>query len=170
MKKHLWTTSFFIVFFDFLTKLLTVKFVPVMGVLDNEYPFGGLAVFENIFGIGFSINHVVNEGAAWGVFSGYGHLLFIFRCVVIIALFLYLLFADAAQKYFFPTLLIFSGAIGNVIDYLIYGHVIDMFHFTFGGYSFPIFNVADSCITIGAICYVMFSFFERSKTMVGRHT
>jgi signal peptidase II len=38
-----------------------------------------------------------------------------------------------------------------VLDYLLYGHVIDFFHFVFWGYSFPIFNCADSYITLGVL-------------------
>ncbi|MBU6446833.1 MAG: signal peptidase II, partial [Verrucomicrobia bacterium] len=55
----------------------------------------------------------------------------------------------------FPIWLVVTGAIGNVLDYCLYGHVIDFIHFTFWGYSFPIFNVADSCITIGILTLLL---------------
>lgn len=48
--------------------------------------------------------------------------------------------------------LIMGGATGNLIDYFRFGYVIDMFHFTFWGYSFPVFNFADAAISIGALC------------------
>jgi Lipoprotein signal peptidase len=47
--------------------------------------------------------------------------------------------------------LIVTGAIGNAFDYWRYGHVIDFLHFTFWGSSFPVFNLADAYITLGAI-------------------
>lgn len=46
--------------------------------------------------------------------------------------------------------LIVTGAAANAFDYLRYGYVVDFFHFTFWGYSFPIFNLADTYITLGA--------------------
>jgi signal peptidase II len=48
-------------------------------------------------------------------------------------------------------ILIFSGAIGNLIDRTLHGEVIDFIDFVINGYHFPAFNVADSCITIGVI-------------------
>jgi len=47
-------------------------------------------------------------------------------------------------------MLIVSGALGNVIDRLRHGHVVDFVHAHWGEHSFPAFNVADSCITVGA--------------------
>ena len=50
--------------------------------------------------------------------------------------------------------LIFAGAIGNLIDRVLFGTVVDFFHFMIGGYSWYIFNVADSSVTIGMILYI----------------
>lgn len=51
--------------------------------------------------------------------------------------------------------LIMGGALGNVIDRLVYGHVVDFLHFHYDDRYFPAFNVADSAITAGAICLII---------------
>ena len=45
--------------------------------------------------------------------------------------------------------LILAGAISNVIDTFVYGHVVDMIHFTFWGYDYAVFNLADSAVCLG---------------------
>lgn len=47
--------------------------------------------------------------------------------------------------------LVVSGALGNIIDHFLYGHVVDYIRFHVGGWTFPIFNLADSYITVGAV-------------------
>jgi signal peptidase II len=124
---------------DIVTKVLAMHWIPHLSY--GPYPFGGIEVFS-LGGITFSLNYVVNTGAAWGLFAGYSGLLFGLRTAIIFAL---IFFVPKRL----PIWLVVTGAVGNAIDYCLYGHVIDFFHFTFWGYSFPIFNVADACITIG---------------------
>ncbi len=57
--------------------------------------------------------------------------------------------------------LILGGAVGNLIDRIAYGHVIDFIHFSVGDWSFPIFNIADSAITVGAILLIAHMFLVR---------
>lgn len=142
---------------------MTTVAIPPFSIVESDFPFGGIPIFENLFGVSFSLNYVENQGAAWGLFSGYTELLLLFRCVVIGILFLYLLSIKRSNSHYYPLLLIFSGACGNVIDYFLYGYVVDMFHFVFWGYSFPIFNVADSLITIGAIWFAALAFVEKKE-------
>ncbi|CAG9295809.1 signal peptidase II [Celerinatantimonas diazotrophica] len=59
--------------------------------------------------------------------------------------------------------LVISGALGNVIDRLLYGYVIDFLDFHYGSYHWPAFNVADSCICIGAVLLILDSFIHPSK-------
>jgi signal peptidase II len=59
--------------------------------------------------------------------------------------------------------LIIGGAIGNVIDRLHYGAVMDFLDFYIGGYHWPAFNVADSAITVGAVLFVSESLFGASE-------
>jgi signal peptidase II len=56
--------------------------------------------------------------------------------------------------------LILAGALGNLIDRVFRGHVIDFLDFHIGRHHWPFFNVADSCISIGA-CLLIFVFFRR---------
>lgn len=98
------------------------------------------------FGVTFSLDFVTNTGTAWGLFSNHPQLLFWFRVAILIGLVVYALRKKGSA---FPFWLVAVGALGNVLDYCFYGYVIDFFHFTFWGYSFPVFNWADSYITLG---------------------
>ena len=51
--------------------------------------------------------------------------------------------------------MILSGGLGNLIDRVVWGHVIDFIHFYYENYSFYIFNLADTFITIGVIIYIL---------------
>jgi len=59
--------------------------------------------------------------------------------------------------------LILGGALGNVIDRAVYGHVVDFLHFHYGDAFFPAFNVADSAITAGAICLIIDALIQAFK-------
>ena len=132
----------FLLCLDISTKIMAIEYIPHL--TGGQYPFGGFGIFS-LGGVTFSLNYVVNTGAAWGLFAGHSGLLFTLRTGIILGL---LFFAPKKVLIW----LIVTGAIGNAIDYCLYGHVIDFFHFTFWGYSFPVFNVADSCISIGVMC------------------
>lgn len=60
--------------------------------------------------------------------------------------------------------LILGGALGNVIDRLWHGHVIDFLDFHYAGWHWPAFNVADSTITVGAVIILFLAAFGRSET------
>ena len=59
--------------------------------------------------------------------------------------------------------LILGGAIGNLWDRLVQGYVVDFVSLHYGGYYFPAFNVADSAITVGAICMILDSFLSKPE-------
>lgn len=141
--------GFVVLFADMATKYLTQAHLPLMGNSLPWYPYGGIGIFENFYGIEFSITHATNLGAAWGVLADYSRLLFVFRLVLIAGLLVYFPKTSGLTRYGFA--LILAGAIGNVIDILLYGHVIDMIHFVFWGYDYPVFNIADSAIFIGVL-------------------
>ncbi len=64
--------------------------------------------------------------------------------------------SQAAQKLFsFAIACILGGAAGNVIDRILYGYVVDFLDFHWKGWHFPAFNVADSAITLGAVCLIL---------------
>ena len=73
-----------------------------------------------------------------------------------IAFIVYMLRQHGGQKLFAWALtLILGGAIGNVIDRLLHGYVVDFIQVHYGGWYFPAFNLADSAITLGAICLIL---------------
>lgn len=120
-----------------------------MGQSFYAYPYGGIPIFKNFLGIEFSISHLTNHGAAWGMLSNYQDLLLIVRIFLIIGMLVYLVYINRIKAWRFPLALMIVGATGNIIDYFIYGHVVDMLHFVLWGYDFPVFNIADSAVTIG---------------------
>jgi signal peptidase II len=144
---------------DIISKYWVYRNVAKMSFLYPFYPFGGIGIFK-VFGISFSINLVENTGAAWGLFDKYPLILFFIRVVIVLALIGYLLIFNRDRKKDLPLALIISGAIGNILDFIFYKKVIDMFHFNFWGYSYPVFNLADSMITIG-IVWLFFTFLKR---------
>jgi signal peptidase II len=149
--------------FDVVSKVLASQFVPAILPKIFGYPFGGISIFE-VSGLSFSLNTVVNSGAAWGIFQGHSGLLFLLRAAIIGGLVVYLAFFNKGKSPALPLWLIVTGAIGNGIDYLAYGHVIDFFHFCFWGYSFPIFNLADCYISLGVISLLLFSRSAKYRT------
>lgn len=157
MRKTWFAFFAFLLALDIATKALVSAFVPLMSPFDSVYPFGGIGLFSHFFGVSFSINYVVNTGAAWGAFSGHSGLLFILRTAIIFGMFAYLLFSKKQTTPKIPLWIVATGALGNAIDYCVYGHVVDFLHFTFGGHSFPLFNIADSCITLGVLGLLIFS-------------
>ncbi|HRW58667.1 MAG TPA: signal peptidase II [Chlamydiales bacterium] len=146
---------------DVFSKLYVHHHVLKMASYYPSYPYGGIAVFENFFGIDFSINHVVNKGAAWGVFSNYPKLLIVLRLTILVILGLFIWKGQLKKRFIYPLLIIIFGAVGNLIDIVLYSHVVDMFHFRFWGYSYPVFNIADSMIFIGMVWLVIASLTEK---------
>ena len=142
---------------DLLSKMGAIEWVPSMSSADRTYPYGGIGIFPDLLGISFSLNFVVNTGAAWGLFAGHSGFLFVLRASIIGCLLAYLLFFDRGRTPKFPLWLVVTGAIGNAIDYALYGHVIDFFHFVVWGHSFPIFNFADSYISLGVVGLLLFT-------------
>ncbi|MCB1136099.1 MAG: signal peptidase II [Chlamydiia bacterium] len=134
---------------DMLTKWATVQYIPLIHTGPYLYPYQGIGVFQNFLGIEFSLCHTSNTGAAWGMFGDWQMYLLALRVCLIFAIAAYVALYVTDRRMQFPFALILTGAIGNVIDYFVYGHVIDMLHFVLWGYDFPVFNVADSLITLG---------------------
>jgi signal peptidase II len=146
------TAIAFILFIgDALLKSYIHSEIPSIMTASPFYPYGGIGIFRGWHGIDFSIVHVINRGAAWGVFSSLQEYLFYARMAIIGGLLSYLFFVPASVYRKFCLMLIATGAIGNVADYFIYGHVVDMFYFIFWGYSYPVFNLADSFIFMGIV-------------------
>lgn len=108
----------------------------------------------------FNIVRAHNTGAAFSFLaaaSGWQRWLFSGIAVVAVVLILYLLRRHAQQKLFaFALACILGGAIGNVVDRLLRGYVVDFLQVHWhDAWYFPAFNVADTAITIGAACLIL---------------
>jgi signal peptidase II len=111
--------------------------------------------------LGFHFTYVQNTGAAFGIFQDGTLPLAILSALVSTAILVYLILRGkripALQRYALAS--IFAGAIGNMVDRFRLGYVIDFIHFNVSGFSFPVFNVADSCVVVGAILLIGSSLF-----------
>ncbi len=153
----------FLLGIDQISKFWVSHAVPLLLSYHGGYPFGGIPIFC-MKGLTLSLNQTFNTGIAWGLWEGHAAFWFGLRLVAIAALFAYFVCVFWSRvREAFCIGLILAGAIGNVLDYLLYGHVIDFLHVAFGRYSFPIFNVADSCITLGAIGLLIASGRQKEK-------
>ena len=121
---------------DQLTKWLAVAF------LEGQPSF---PIWQDVLHLTFA----KNEGAAFGMLSNHRWVFMIFSTVAIIGLLIYLFRFRPKSRYVQITLaMIVGGGIGNMIDRVILGYVIDFIDFTL--INFAIFNVADSFVTVGA--------------------
>jgi signal peptidase II len=107
----------------------------------------------------FNIVRVHNHGAAFSFLagaSGWQRWFFTALGVVAAVAIFWMLKKHAGQKLFsFAMACILGGAIGNVVDRVLYGYVVDFLDFHWSGMHFPAFNVADSAITVGAAFLIL---------------
>lgn len=107
----------------------------------------------------FNLVRVHNSGAAFSFLagaSGWQRWFFTALGVLAALVILWMLKSHGGQKLFaFSLACILGGAIGNVIDRVLYGYVVDFLDFHWRGWHFPAFNIADSAITIGAACLIL---------------
>lgn len=124
-----------ILFVDRLTKIWAQNYLMPAGAFE-VLPF-------------FHLTYVENTGAAWGMFAGRSTLL-IGISVALLGGLLFFRKAWMGENDWcrYGTALVVGGAIGNLYDRVVYGFVVDFFDFL----VWPVFNVADSCITVGACC------------------
>lgn len=147
---------------DFASKYFIQKYIPI-GHSTAGFPYDGIGIFKNFIGIEFSVIHATNKGAAWGLFANFQTLLMAFRIIFVSGLGVYSIFFNQHKEWRIPLTLIFAGAIGNIVDYFLYGYVIDFLQFNFWGYDYPVFNIADSAIFIGISWILISSFFKDKK-------
>ena len=100
----------------------------------------------------FSIYHIENKGAAFSIFNGATIVLIILSVLVLAFLHYYVLTEKTMTNWrVFSLGIIIGGILGNLIDRILYGAVIDYLSFDLFGYGFPVFNIADIGITIGFV-------------------
>lgn len=155
-----WLTLIIVVLADQLSKFAVAATIPAGGSLSSE-PGSIVTVIPGFF----YLIHVFNTGAAWSIFAGYASVLGIIGILAVLAI---LLFRRSFQLYR-PAMqwifgLLCGGIIGNAIDRLLYGHVVDFIDLHFGSYRYPTFNIADSAIVIGVIVYLLWSFLPGSAS------
>lgn len=105
-----------------------------------------------------SFTYVENYGAAWGIFNKYDIILKILIPIFILAIIVFLVLSKPTKLEVTAGSLVVGGAIGNYIDRIIRGYVVDFIDFKF----WPVFNFADICIVIGCIM-LMISFIRRGE-------
>ena len=116
----------------------------------------------------FNIVRVHNTGAAFSFLadaSGWQRWFFTGIGVIAVGVILWMLKAHPGQKLFsFAMAFILGGAVGNVIDRVRYGYVVDFLDFYWGTWHFPAFNIADSAISVGAACLILDELLRVRKT------
>ncbi len=148
--RRLWVLAVIVFALDQATKLW----------INARLPFGsygagsGIEIFPNFF----YLVHVGNTGAAWSMFTGASLWLGLLALGTLAAIFYWRqqlgLRSRSAQGAFG---LLCGGIVGNLVDRLAHGHVIDFLDFHFGNYTYPTFNVADMGICVGVFWYVLWS-------------
>ncbi len=118
----------------------------------------------------FALTHIRNPGVAFGIFATNASnfkipLFIIFSVIAIIAILVfYYQTPNECRMTLVGLILLFSGAIGNLIDRIMYHEVVDFLDFFVGHLHFPAFNVADSCITIG-VGLMFTDLFQRDRLL-----
>ena len=127
---NFWNLAIAVFILDRITKFLVAKYIPLNSSIDFSF---------------VSISHVLNTGTAFGFFKNASWFFIVFAAAVSVYLILkHKTFSAQLQ----PILgLILGGALGNLLDRLLYGGVLDFIDFHF----WPAFNVADSAVTIAVI-------------------
>ena len=152
--KRLWwlSISFFIIVADQVTKIQALHYLtdkPRLIVLP-------LLNFTLAF----------NQGAAFSFLSqagGWQNLFFIVFAVAVVACLVIYLLKNPSCTQCFGLSLIIAGALGNIVDRLHYGFVIDFIDVHVGSYHWPVFNLADSAITVGVMILLVSYFVINTK-------
>ena len=137
--------AFIILIADQLTKVMILGYYQL-----------GDSTFVTSF---FNVVRAHNSGAAFSFLAGAGgwqRWFFTVIGVVAAGVIIWMLKNHGGQKLFaFALACILGGAIGNVIDRVMYGYVVDFLDFHWAGWHFPAFNIADAAISIGAACLIL---------------
>ena len=115
------------------------------------------------------LTNVHNTGAAWGMLEGF-RWLFIPLTILVAAILLFILIRFRKKLTVFSRItlaLLFTGAVGNLIDRIVLTYVRDFFDIT-PLFSFPVFNVADSCLSIGCVFLIIDVLFLKEQSMFER--
>jgi signal peptidase II len=136
---------------DQLSKVWVAMTIPFDGANYHLHP---VTVIDGFF----YLIHVGNTGAAWSLFSGQTTLLALIALLTLVGIYYWRRALELNQA---PVQLAFGllcgGIIGNLLDRVLHGHVIDFIDLHFGDYIYPTFNVADAGICVGVTIYLIHS-------------
>jgi len=139
---------------DHLTKIIVVQTIPL---------YSNIRIIPGFF----NLTHIHNRGAVFGILSRSNdstiHLLLMAASVMALGLILYYFFSASPKDKLMKIALslILAGALGNLWDRLIQKYVVDFLDIYIKNWHWPTFNVADSCITIGAFLLIFVFFFRK---------
>jgi signal peptidase II len=140
--------------------LLLVVDQLVKNFISNNIALG--AVKSCIPGI-LSLTNLRNDGAAWSILSGNQIFFYLITAVALVVLIYLLITQRQHLLYQWGLVLMITGTLGNFIDRIRLKYVVDMFQIDF--FNFPIFNIADMCLTFGVI--VLFIAIIRDERIEG---
>jgi signal peptidase II len=147
--------------FGLAAAVIVLDYLTKIAVLESFAP-GESRIVTSFFNLVL----VFNKGAAFSFLSsapGWQTLFFAAIAVVASTVISFLIIRLASRRLFCGGLaLILGGALGNLYDRLLYGHVVDFLDFHAFGWHWPAFNVADSAITVGAGILIVESFFQKA--------
>ena len=146
MNKKIFTISVISLLIDQVSKFLVGSYI-------------GLGEEVKIFKF-FSLTNLNNTGCAFSLLEGKNFLLILFGFFMIFVLIKFLKEFKENNLTYFIFGILYGGIFGNMIDRLFLGYVRDFLKFSFGNKTFPIFNLADSFITVGVIVLLIISFKE----------
>lgn len=156
--RTLWVLALLIFTVDQLSKTWVAANLDFPTYLPHE---GAITVVDGFF----YLVHVGNTGAAWSMFRDQSTILAVFAGLTLLGIYFWrhhLGLQDRRVQTSFG--LLCGGIVGNFLDRILHGHVIDFFDFHFGDYIYPTFNVADIGICVGVLLYLWHSFREPSDT------
>ena len=113
----------------------------------------------------FQLNYITNKGMAFGINLPVGISFFSGISLIITCFLVWILWRERKNNLLvrISLALILGGAIGNLIDRILFGEVIDFFDFMVGDFHWYIFNIADSAVTVGIISMLFYSFLFKAK-------
>lgn len=154
-----------------MRSLFLLFFVVLVDQLTKQWTLNNFALYESweIIPGFFNLTYLMNKGAAFGFLSGVDHVWrhYFFLILASVALVLLAVAWFRMRKdhpFYGPALaLIAGGAIGNLIDRVRLGAVVDFLDFYVAGHHWPAFNVADSSITVGVAFFLLANFLEERQ-------
>ena len=147
---------------DQWTKQLVLRFIS---------PDGSGIVISNFF----KLVNITNTGAAFGSFRNNNTFFIVISSVALLVVIILLVRHRPSDLWLDISLaLLLAGILGNLTDRLLHGHVIDFLLFDLGGHApkifhpWPAFNVADSCISVAVVLFIIHSLWKEKAAAVGK--